>query len=119
MPRADQNARNRNCIEHMLKYCDQIQETLDAIQNNKEAFLASHIYQNAVAMCILQLGELTKQLTPEFTAAHRQIPWSLIAKTRDNYAHHYAVVDFELVWETAVEDICTSQQNLDRMRSKT
>ena len=105
MPRADQNARNRNCIEHMLKYCDQIQETLDAIQNNKEAFLASHIYQNAVAMCILQLGELTKQLTPEFTAAHRQIPWSLIAKTRDNYAHHYGVVDFELFWETAVEDI--------------
>ena len=64
-----------------------------------------HVYQNAVAMCILQLGELTKQLTPEFTAAHRQIPWSLIAKTRDNYAHHYGVVDFELVWETAVEDI--------------
>ena len=81
MPRTDQNARIRNCIEHMLKYCDQIQETLDAIQNNKEAFLASHIYQNAVAMCILQLGELTKQLTPEFTAAHRQIPWSLIAKS--------------------------------------
>ena len=81
MPRTDQNARNRNCIEHMLKYCDQIQETLDAIQNNKEAFLASHIYQNAVAMCILQLGELTKQLTPEFTAAHRQIPWSRLQKS--------------------------------------
>ena len=99
MPRTDQNTRNRNCIEHMLKYCGQIEETLDAIQNDKEKFLSSHIYQNAVAMCILQLGELTKQLTPEFTAAHRQIPWSLIAKTRDNYAHHYGVVDFELVWE--------------------
>mgnify|MGYP000012213632 FL=1 len=105
MPRTDQNTRNRNCIEHMLKYCGQIEETLDAIQNDKEKFLSSHIYQNAVAMCILQLGELTKQLTPEFTAAHRQIPWSLIAKTRDNYAHHYGVVDFELVWEAAVEDI--------------
>ena len=80
----------------MLKYCGQIEETLDAIQNDKEKFLSSHIYQNAVAMCILQLGELTKQLTPEFTAAHRQIP-CLIAKTRDNYAHHYGVVDFELV----------------------
>ena len=51
------------------------------IRNSKEAFLALHVYQNAVAMCILQLGELTKQLTPEFTAAHRQIPWSLIAKS--------------------------------------
>ena len=40
----------------MLKYCGQIKETLDAIQNDKEKFLSSHIYQNAVAMCILQLG---------------------------------------------------------------
>ena len=33
------------------------------------------------------------------------IPRNLIAKTRDSYAHHYGVIDFELVWETAVEDI--------------
>ena len=50
-----------------------------------------HVYQNAVAMCILQLGELTKQLTPEFTAAHRQIPWSLIAKKRDLYVFVYSL----------------------------
>ena len=42
-------------------------------------------------MCILQLGELTKQLTPEFTAAHRQIPWSLIAKKRDLYVFVYSL----------------------------
>ena len=58
---------------------------------DKEAFLALHVYQNAVAMCILQLGELTKQLTPEFTAAHRQIPWSLIAKKRDLYVLVYSL----------------------------
>lgn len=42
-------------------------------------------------MCILQPGELTKQLTPEFTAAHRQIPWSLIAKKRDLYVFVYSL----------------------------
>ena len=105
MPRADQSARDRNCIEHIDHYCSQIAETLDSIGHDMEAFLASHIYQNAVAMCILQIGEMTKLLSADFTAAHAQVPWRLIAKTRDNYAHHYGMVDFELVWETAVHDI--------------
>lgn len=61
------------------------------IRNSKEAFLALHVYQNAVAMCILQLGELPKRLTPEFTTAHRQIPWSLIAKKRDLYVFVYSL----------------------------
>ena len=105
MPKFDSTVRDRNCIVHMLQYCNQIAETLESIQYNREKFLASHIHQNAIAMCILQLGELCKQLSTTFTDLHQQIPWSLIAKTRDTYAHHYGVVDFELVWETVVEDI--------------
>ena len=80
MPKVDSNVRDRNCIEHMLRYCDQIEETLESIQHDKDRFLASHIHQNAIAMCILQLGELCKQLSTAFTDSHRQIPWSLIAK---------------------------------------
>ena len=105
MPRADQRVRDRNCIEHMLRYCEQVQESLGEIERDKERFLSSHTYQNAIAMCILQIGELTKQLSPEFLNDHKVIPWKLIAKTRDNYAHHYGAVDFELVWNTALCDI--------------
>lgn len=105
MPKADSHMRDQNCIEHMLRYCEQIEEALNEICKNKERFLASHTYQNAVAMCILQIGELTKQLSPEFLSMHTSIPWRLIAKTRDSYAHHYGAIDFELVWDTAVGDI--------------
>ncbi len=105
MPRADQRVRDQNCIEHMLRYCEQVQESLGEIEQDKERFLSSHTYQNAIAMCILQIGELTKQLSPEFLNDHKVIPWKLIAKTRDNYAHHYGAVDFELVWNTALCDI--------------
>lgn len=105
MPKADSHMRDLNCIEHMLQYCEQIEEALNEICQSKERFLASHTYQNAVAMCILQIGELTKQLSAEFLAANASIPWRLIAKTRDSYAHHYGAIDFELVWDTAIEDI--------------
>ena len=105
MPGIDASARDVSVIEHMLMYCDQLQETLQEIDCDESRFLASHTYQNAVAMCILQLGELTKQLSPAFIAAHPEIPWRVMARTRDHYAHHYGEMDFGLVWKTAVSDI--------------
>ena len=66
MPSIEYSVRDKNVIEHMLSYCDQLQGTLQEIEYDKNRFLASHTYQNAVAMCILQLGELAKQLSDEF-----------------------------------------------------
>ena len=105
MPRVDGATRDRSCIEHMIRYCDQAEQALDEIGHSRERFMSSSTYQNDVAMCIFQLGELTKRLTGGFLRDHPQIPWNLIAKTRDTYAHHYGSVDFELVWETAVNDV--------------
>ena len=105
MPGADRKLRDRHYIEHILRYCEQIAGSLEDIHHDQAHFMGSHTYQNAVSMCILQIGELTKQLSPEFTQTHRQIPWPLIARTRDAYAHHYGAADFEMVWATAVEDI--------------
>ena len=105
MPSVEPSARDRSVIEHMLQYCDQLQETLKEIDCAESRFLTSHTYQNAVAMCILQLGELSKQLSAGFTSTHPEIPWRVLARTRDHYAHHYGSIDFSLVWKTAVSDI--------------
>ena len=105
MPGADISLRDHNCIEHILMYCEQVRESLAEIEHDLDSFLASHTYQNAIAMCILQIGELVKQLSDDFVQSHNTIPWRLIAKTRDNYAHHYGAVDFEMVWATAVDDL--------------
>lgn len=105
MPAADTSARDLTCIGRILKYCIQIRESLDEISNDSSRFMHSHTYQNAVSMCIMQIGELAKQLSPDFRATHTAIPWNLIARTRDSYAHHYGAIDFELVWETAISDI--------------
>ena len=105
MPKIDLAARERSVIEHMLQYCEQLEETLREINYDEKRFLESHTYQNAAAMCILQLGELTKRLSSDFTNQYPEIPWRIMARTRDNYAHHYGSMDFSLVWETAVRDI--------------
>ena len=105
MPGADRHIRDRTCVEHILRYCEQMRGSLAEIQHDRDRFLASHTYQNAISMCILQIGELFKRLSDDFLQEYTYIPWSLIAKTRDNYAHHYGTVDFEMVWTTAVDDL--------------
>ena len=110
MPGIDESARDAGVIEHMLLYCEQLQETLREIDGDESRFLASATYRNAVAMCILQLGELTKHLSPGFVTAHPQIPWRVMARTRDHYAHHYGEMDFGLVWKTATDDIPAVQR---------
>ena len=105
MPGADRHIRDRTCVEHILRYCEQVRGSLAEIQHDRDRFLASHTYQNAISMCILQIGELVKRSSDDFLQEYTYIPWSLIAKTRDNYAHHYGTVDFEMVWTTAVDDL--------------
>lgn len=47
MPKANSHMRDLNCIEHMLRYYEQIEEALNEISHSKEHFLSSHTYQNA------------------------------------------------------------------------
>lgn len=105
MPKADAILRNRDCIEHIQRYCRAVEQSLQEIDGSQERFMASCTYQNAIAMCILQIGELTKRLSEDFRQTYAVIPWSLVAKTRDVYVHHYGTVDVGMVWETAVHDI--------------
>lgn len=97
--------RNIDIIEHVLKYCNQSQEVLDACSSDYEQFNNNSIYINAVAMCVLQIGELAKRLTVDFREENSEIPWSLICRNRDKFAHDYGTVDPKELWKTAEEDI--------------
>lgn len=51
--------RNISILEHIVNYCDQIEETVRRFGESYDAFSRDTIYRNAAAMCILQIGELT------------------------------------------------------------
>lgn len=59
------------------------------------------ILPNAVAMCLMQIGELTNKLSQEFKDDHKEIPWRAIRGMRNMIAHEYGNIDEETVWETA------------------
>lgn len=101
MPRVDGTERDRRIIQHILDYCDDIETTHTEFDHSKEKFLSTRTYQNAIGMCILQIGELVKHLSPEFVATHTSMDWRSAARARDTYAHHYGRIDFDIACETA------------------
>ena len=97
--------RNINVLEHIVTYCEQIEQTIARFGNSYEIFASDPIYRNASALCILQIGELVGKLTDEFRMTHPSIPWRQIKAMRNIVAHSYGSVDAETTWEIIVDDI--------------
>ncbi len=72
-------------------------------------------YRNAIAMSLLQIGELVKHLSTDFLEIHKDIPWRKIMRMRDYFAHHYWAVDYHLVWSTSTDNIKTLKEYLEKL----
>ena len=67
--------RNISILEHIVSYCQQIEQTVDRFGDDPVTFQNDPIYRNAAALCILQIGELVGKLTDEFREQHPAVPW--------------------------------------------
>ena len=97
--------RDHSILQHIINYCDQIDETVAHFGDDYGAFTQSAVYRNAVALCILQIGELVGKLTDEFKETYSNIPWKQIKAMRNIVAHSYGTVDPETTWEIVSDDI--------------
>lgn len=98
-------SRDWQVLKKIQGYCDDIAFTHEEYQHDYDTFLKNPTYRNAIALCLLQIGELTKKLSTEFTSSHTNIPWSAIRGMRNIVAHEYGGIDIETMWETSEEDI--------------
>ena len=97
--------RNASILEHIISYCDQIQQTVERFGDDYALFESDPIYRNAEALCILQIGELVGKLTDDFREQHPAVPWRQIKAMRNIVAHSYGTVDPETTWEIITDDI--------------
>jgi len=70
-----------------------------------DEFVEDKKTQSAVIHQLLIIGEAVKRLSEGFRTDHPEVPWSLIARTRDILVHHYEGIDLEQVWRIAVNDL--------------
>lgn len=81
--------RDLSILEHIVSYCEQIEQTMERFGPEYGTFRGDQIYRNAVALCILQIGELSGKLSDEFKAAYTDVPWRQIKAMRNIVAHSY------------------------------
>lgn len=114
MAEANKMQRDSDILRHIARYCG---DAIDAARQagSESVFLENRLYQHAVAMCILEIGELSKHLSDDFLQAHSEIPWRAICRMRDMYAHHYHRTDSHQLWMTAQEDLPMLKVFCDRL----
>ena len=102
------NKRDRRVLLKILKYCAQAKGTHQVFHEDKALFYDKEegfVYRNAIAMPLLQIGELSKALSDETRQAHPDIPWHDIIRMRDIAAHHYDNWDYDTAWNTSRDDV--------------
>ncbi len=98
-------SRNIDILKKLVKYCDEIDEANEEFGSSFEALTTKSAYKNAVAMCVLQIGELTTHLTDVFKTTYNKMPWQDIKRMRNAAAHRYGDFDLETLWDTIKGDI--------------
>ncbi|MGN1098582.1 MAG: DUF86 domain-containing protein [Clostridia bacterium] len=99
------NSRDEIILRKIIQYADEIQMTIDRFSLTRDKFATDFVVKNAVAMCILQIGELAGNLTEDFKRANDRVPWREIKAMRNIAAHNYGEIDDDILWETAIYDV--------------
>ena len=67
---------------------------------SQDEFLIDEKLKRAVAMTVINIGELVKNITDDTRSTYRQVPWKQIAGMRDIAAHKYQTLRMEDVYNT-------------------
>lgn len=92
-------------LKKIIKYCDDIDKTNEHFGFSRTELENNDIYLNALAMCVLQIGELTTHLSDAFKERYTEIPWVKIKAMRNVATHRYGEFSISILWETIIGDI--------------
>lgn len=101
-------------VKQLLEHCDTIQKRIAEFEIDVDKFTGNSAFFDMLLMPLFQIGELAGALSPEYVAAHSEIPWHAIRGFRNIIAHDYGVVEPLWAWNTIQCDIPTLREFLER-----
>lgn len=87
----------------MLQASREVDSMLD--DHDLAGFLANLVLLRAIERGVEIIGEAARRISPQYMAAHPEIPWRNIIGQRNILAHEYGQIDHSLLYQTAVKDI--------------
>ena len=90
-------------LQHMLVYAE---EAITFVQGKSRADLdAERILNLALVRLIEMIGEAANRVPPNERANCPDLPWAQIIGMRNRLIHGYDFVDYDILWQTVVEDL--------------
>ena len=95
--------RENDILECIIKHCNRIEEKTSGL--TREKFDDDEDVREIICFNIFQIGEVAKNLSSDFVQQYGNVPWKSIKGMRDIIGHGYGTIDFETVWDSAINGI--------------
>lgn len=93
-----------------------VQAALDAIDSHvQRGDLSDGMVFDAVRVRLIEIGEAVKAVPQEFLASEPGLPWSEIARMRDQLAHRYFDTTHAIVASTVAHDLPQLREAVARL----
>ena len=90
-------------LQHILEEATFITEKTN--RTSESAFYKDEVLKRAVVRSLEIIGEAAKKLSNDLRNNYPHIDWKSIVGMRDRLIHGYFGVDYEIVWDVAVNKI--------------
>jgi uncharacterized protein with HEPN domain len=95
--------RTEVALRHML---DSAKEARAFIQGKSQSDLESNRMLSLATTRLMEIiGEAGNRIPSEERLLYPEIPWSQIIGMRNRLIHGYDLVDFDVLWQTVIEDL--------------
>ncbi len=95
------------------KIIDELNIAINALCDKSfRDFDSDELFKRGICMTVINIGELVKNLSPEFRAEHNSVPWKNIAGFRDIAAHKYGTLNMNDVYNTVINDFPVLKENI-------
>ena len=97
------DVKEKGILLQIIKRCNRIIEKTSNISQND--FSLNDDIKEVVCFNLFQIGELANGLSIDFIKRFNKIPWKQIIGMRNRIVHGYDTINFEIVWNTAMDSI--------------
>jgi len=104
----------RDYLNDIFDAAAKIQEFTQGIISYDE-FIKNDMLLSAVIRKFEIIGEAIKKVPVSIREKYNNIPWKNIAGARDRLIHNYDDIDYEILWDTVINDIPQLKSDIEKI----